>query len=131
MNQNYFAGQMKRLADTFGAKHFSNDKLDLIWERVKSFPDEWIQRTVNKFLMSSKFAPLPAEIIEQARIESNFISTAEKENKPFKSVFSAEEITEIMSVVKGIAAGKVSKKDAKAYSDSLVKILKEKGVRND
>lgn len=130
MNQNFFAGQMKRLADTFGAKHFSNDKLDLIWDRIKNFPDEWIYRTVNKFLMSSKFAPLPAEIIEQARIESNFTSNSEVRDEPFKSVFSPDEITEIMSVVKGVAAGRISQKDAQVYGENLNRIIKEKGVKS-
>lgn len=128
MKLEFFTEQMKRLENTFGAKCYSHERVRLIWDRVNDLSDQWMKSAVNQFLANSKFAPLPADFFELVQVEKNKNYTTEPQGKEVESIFSPDEIKEILSVIKGIGTGKVSKIDAEMYAKNLDRILKERGV---
>lgn len=69
MNIAEFNAQMKRLSDTFGAQHFKQERLNLIYGHVGTFSTDLLKRTVDDLIANSRYAPLPAEFAEVASAE--------------------------------------------------------------
>lgn len=69
MNIGEFNAQMKRLSDTFGAQHFKQERLNLIFQHVRDFSQDWLRLTVDGFIASSRYAPLPGEFADAASAE--------------------------------------------------------------
>ena len=61
MTVSEFNTQMKRLADTFGSSQMQQERLSLIFQKVRFFTEEWFKYVVDQLLRSSRAAPLPAD----------------------------------------------------------------------
>lgn len=52
MNQEYFKGQIVRLKERFGEKHFDNQFVLLLWNECHDMGEAWLKRTVDTFIGS-------------------------------------------------------------------------------
>lgn len=59
--------QIQRLEDTFGDRHFPDQRTHMIWNMICELEYPSVIRIVDDFIMSSKFAPLPADFLEAVR----------------------------------------------------------------
>lgn len=64
-----FQLQVQRLEDTFGDRHFSDQRTHMIWGYVKDFDYQVIIRMVDHFIRSSKQAPLPIDFQNAVKAE--------------------------------------------------------------
>jgi hypothetical protein len=54
-----FATQIDRLKNTFSEKAYPPERVKLIWRFVAEFTPTWLEREVDGFLATFKFAPVP------------------------------------------------------------------------
>ncbi len=59
--------QIDRLVDTFGDKHFPEQRILMIWEVVEGLDYNSVIALVDGFIRGSKFAPLPSDFSEAAK----------------------------------------------------------------
>lgn len=59
-----FQLQVDRLCDTFGDKHFPDQRTHMIWDDVRAYEYPTIIAVVDSFIRNSKFAPLPGDFSE-------------------------------------------------------------------
>jgi hypothetical protein len=65
VTQNEFIAQMDRLHRTYGEKAYPKERMDAIWERVKDFPRNQMDRAVT-FLIGENFSPPSLSKISEA-----------------------------------------------------------------
>lgn len=59
-----FNAQIKRLSDTYGAQHFKQERLTLLWKRISNFSQAWFERTVDGLISHHRQAPMPSDFEE-------------------------------------------------------------------
>jgi hypothetical protein len=64
-----FDQQMLRLSNTYGAQYFKQDRLTLLWGKVKDYSPTWFKGVVDNLLSSCRQAPLPADFEDAISIE--------------------------------------------------------------
>ncbi len=62
-----FQLQIDRLSDTFGDKHFPEQRVLMIWEVVEGLDYGSVIALTDGFIRASKFAPLPSDFSEAAK----------------------------------------------------------------
>lgn len=125
MSFDYFFTQMTRLTKVFGEKSYASERTDIIWNGVRDLSDSWFQKTVTALIASSKYPPLPADILELARIEKNQkyttgLPTHESQIHPSEnSMFSKSDIAEMFSMMKKRLNGEISYAELDAYGKMI------------
>lgn len=71
MNEQAFANQINRLAETYGKNAYSNERVKLIWAGVRNLSQEWLKSTVDAMIGNMRQAPMIPDFIEAARMEFN------------------------------------------------------------
>lgn len=74
-----FNAQVRRLSETFGAQHYKQERLTLLWREVKDFEAHWLEHVVDGMISSSKYAPLPADFYDAVSAERERRWKTEKE----------------------------------------------------
>jgi hypothetical protein len=69
---------MDRLAETFGAHHYSPERTKIIWREVGSLSGEWLQRVMDKFIGEFRQPPLIQEFRNEIAIERERVHQTEK-----------------------------------------------------
>lgn len=69
MTRSEFAQQFDRLAKVYGAQHYPDERLLLIWSQVQSFGVDWLRRTVDHLIGSMRHPPLLPDFSEAIAIE--------------------------------------------------------------
>lgn len=84
MTEYYFKEEMKRMYSLFGEKSYPEERLKSIWRTCQTLPNESFRGIVNRFVDSSKAAPLPDEFKKLAYEEKKRlgIEVKEPESKP-------------------------------------------------
>lgn len=84
MTEYYFKEEMKRMYSLFGEKSYPEERLKSIWRTCQTLPNESFRGIVNRFVDSSKAAPLPDEFKKLAYEEKKRlgIEIKEPESKP-------------------------------------------------
>lgn len=59
-----FLIQMDRLKDTFGERHFPNQRTAMIWDMISELEYQILISIVDSFIKRSKYAPLPIDFSE-------------------------------------------------------------------
>lgn len=70
MNEPQFQAQMSRLIETFGVAAYKPERVRLIWREVNQRSAEWFTRLVDRFVGSSRQAPLLPEFRDAAAEEA-------------------------------------------------------------
>jgi hypothetical protein len=119
--------------EAFGDKAFTAPRIDMIWNRIKDLDDKFINSVTDTFLASNKFAPLPAEFFELARIERaspyrdfDLPKTAKEVHPIENSIFSKEDIAEMCNMIRKKIRGEISFKELEDYGKMIENIVKQK-----
>lgn len=81
MNTVHFQNQVTRLMDCYGNKAFPKERCQLLWNKVKDLPDEWMTRTVDNFIAYQDKPPLQGDWDERIQKEQNKAHEARKHTK--------------------------------------------------
>lgn len=71
MNKGQFQLQIQRLESAFPGKHFSGQRVDLIWSAVCFLDIDSFMKIVDNMISSFRFAPLPKDFADAAKEERN------------------------------------------------------------
>lgn len=77
MDFDFFQRQVERLKETYGAQHYKDERVKLIWRDVSEMKNEWFSSVVSDFIYSSRQAPLGDDF----RLKANEARGKEWSNK--------------------------------------------------
>jgi hypothetical protein len=99
-----FQALIQDIVDEFGANKFSQRKVQLIYEQVKTLKINQFKRVCDEILMQGGYAPTPIKFrqIAEPFIVQNRNEQKNKESKEFKSMFTPEQLGQIS---KGLMQG--------------------------
>lgn len=100
MSPNFFHSQIKRLISTYGETAFKTERADLIWRFVHDMSDEWMRKSVDNFIATSRYAPLPDDFREAARIDrEEKVIPLRRDN--FHSTIEPEQVSKLFDIARG------------------------------
>lgn len=80
-----FNEQVKRLSDTYGAQHYRQERLSILWGQVRDYGADWFKRVVSGLISLHRQAPLPADFGEAIALERERQWRREKEQNERES----------------------------------------------
>lgn len=112
MRLDEFTNGIGRLISQFGRSHYSDERVNLIFQQVRHLPASWWQKTVDKFLLEARQAPLMQEIAAEMAFERERSQTSKRneqlEPEEGAITFSPEEQAELLKAIRLRAAGALS-----------------------
>lgn len=69
MDKAKFFDAIHRLEATYRIAPCSDETLDVYWQQLKGFSDEWLEEVVDKIIKTEKFFPTPASFLQYRGIE--------------------------------------------------------------
>lgn len=69
MTPQEFDRQIRRLSDTYGAQHFKQERLTILWRKVNSYSAAWLERTVDGLIAHHRQAPMISDFEESISVE--------------------------------------------------------------
>lgn len=127
-----FQRQMNRLVDQFGKSTYGTERCTLIWREIQDFSGMWWEKTVDKFLLTCRQAPLMDELAseigaERERLYKQQKKQHEQDAKDFYSgAYQPDDVKTICQYMVKRIMGEVSDED---YAQFL-KHLKEAANSN-
>jgi len=127
MTSEVFHKHLGRLREQFGKAAYSQTRAELIWREVKQFDAEWWEKTVDKFLLTCRQAPLMDELAQEIGAERERAYKLQKEQHAkdakdfFAGTYQPEDVKTICQYMVKRILGQVSDEDYAVF----VKHLKE------
>lgn len=126
MTELHFMSQIKRLADTYGAKTYGTERSGILWQEVKDFSDEWMTKAVDRFIGSRREPPLLPEFAEAASRERERVNDTQKRQHSRSSEdfwkglsFPPEELGVICDTIRRRLQKNISDEDYARFQKSL------------
>lgn len=77
-----FQEQMVRITETFGPKHYPNQRLKIIFAALKNVEDGVLERSVNRLIATRRVPPLVPEFLEAVETVRNEDKQRAREHAP-------------------------------------------------
>lgn len=125
MTQDHFKIQAKRLMDTYGKQHFSEERLKLIWLEVKDFADEWFENVCSGFIGYMRQAPMVTDFREACSIERERVWAREKIINKRESEWAMKQLFDgpmIKSICKTISSRIIGAVDDETFENFVTGI---------
>lgn len=133
MTPTAFQLHVGRLVNNYGKVHYSEERVKLLWREVQHLSPEWMERTVDRFIGESRYAPLLPEFREEAakereRNHSMDRQRSENDAKRFFRVTSiqGDDLQMIMSGIIRRISGDLSDDDFAAIQRLLASVAASK-----
>lgn len=117
MDIKQFGSQIDRLARTFGKNAYPEERTELLWREIQTFPFEWLQKVVSGFIASSRHAPLISDFYEAIGEERERVYKIEKAKntketkEAMATLFSKEDVAMFCKTITDKMSGEID--DAK------------------
>lgn len=82
MNPAKFQEQMARITETFGAKHYTGQRLKIIFATLKGVDDGTLERSVTRLIATRRVPPLVPEFLEAVESVRSEDKQRARENAP-------------------------------------------------
>lgn len=94
--------EVKKLKDQFGAKNFSDAKVDIFWRELKNLQYDQVTKIIDHLVGNCKFQPTLNELCEQISLSRENTNYQEKK-KQFRELNKSFDLKQQNSVMKKIA----------------------------
>jgi hypothetical protein len=124
MEFNFFRDQINRLAETYGATHYKDERIKIIWKELEEFSNQWLTKTIDYFIGNLRQPPLMAEFRDEISKERERLyqikkKEQSKEAKEFMSAYSGEDIQTICGQIVKRLIGGMNDQDFKCFTEML------------
>lgn len=72
MDESHFQKEMSRLSERFGAQHYKQAFLRILWRDVKDLSEPWFTGIISEFIYCSRQAPLGEEFRDKVSRERDY-----------------------------------------------------------
>lgn len=131
MDYKNFSFNIQSVIDVW-PQSFNEGRIKVIWKIVQFENDHWFKKVCNDFVIHNKTAPLPHDFQEAVRIKNRsaqaFKLSPNEVHPAENSVFSSDEIREMMLMTKKRLAGELTYEELEAYKQVVISALKAKGI---
>lgn len=129
MNYEFFTKQIARLAEVFGAKIYTPERMRALWSEVKNLTPEWLEMQIGEFAGSLRHAPLLLEFRDAAARErelENRISKQEYANdaKQFFTSYSQEDTQMLLDTIRKRMTGSLSDENWELFQNQIASVSK-------
>lgn len=69
MDKEKFFGQMRKLEAAYRTQPCSGATLNIYWDKLKGFSDEWLETVINKLVTTERFFPPIASFLQCQGLE--------------------------------------------------------------
>lgn len=110
MEFNEFNDEMRRIESMFGEKHYSNERKEMIWRRVRGFSKKRFRAVCDEIIGSCRTFPVVKDFDEAATRAREADWAAEKRDfsDSYKKIFSEDEVQELFKFLRDKLDGKIS-----------------------
>ncbi len=130
MTDSAFRTQMQRMIDAFGAQHYKQERLAMVWKELGALSDSAFTRVVDRLIAESRYAPLLPEFRDAAAVEREQAWRHEKrEHKQdaqefYKSSFAKDEVRLLTQTIIDRLVGKCSDADWASFMSGLDGVIR-------
>lgn len=121
MDFSEFLGEMSRIEALFGAKHYSNERKEMIWRRVRGFSKTRFKSICDELIGNCKTFPVVKDFDEaSSRAREQEAVWAKKEMSDASDKFlAASDVQELFKMLNDKLTGKISKEEFNARMEIL------------